>query len=416
VTAAGLVAGIRVTLKQMLASDLAPSTASVRLATRATYLAFIASGFAFASWASRIPQVRDRLHLSPSQLGLVLLAIAVGSVLALPLSGPMVARLGSRLTVQLMAGVHAVGLAVVAVGFLAGVVPVLIGLFLSGFAIGAWDVAMNVQGAGVERHLGRSIMPRFHAGYSIGTVAGAVVGALMVALHVPVTVHLLAVAVAVTVVVPPGVRPFLPDHSPEPSGGPDHAPARVWTAWTERRTLFIGVFVLAFAFAEGTANDWIGVAVIDGYGTSPAVGTLGFAVFLAAMTIGRWFGPGLLDRYGRVLVVRALGLVAFVGLVVFVTGVHVIVAFVGAALWGVGVSLGFPVGMSAGADDPRRAAARVSVISSIGYCAFLAGPPLVGLLGQHLGVLRAQTAVAVLLAVAALVAGAVRPLVPAADG
>jgi fucose permease len=409
----------------MLDTDLAPSAANVRIATRATYLAFIASGFAFASWASRIPQVRDRLHLSPSQLGLVLLAIAVGSVLALPLSGPMVARLGSRLTVQLMAALHAVGLAVVAVGFLTGVAPVLIGLFLSGFAIGAWDVAMNVQGADVERHLGRSIMPRFHAGYSIGTVVGALIGAVMVALHVPVTAHLLAVSVAVAVLVPLGVRPFLPDHPSEPAAAPDagdataatteRAPARTWAAWTERRTLLIGVFVLAFAFAEGTANDWIGVAVIDGYGTSAAVGTLGFAVFLAAMTIGRWFGPGMLDRYGRVRMVRALGLVALVGLVLFVAGVHVILAFVGAALWGVGVSLGFPVGMSAGADDPRRAAARVSVISSIGYCAFLAGPPLVGLLGQHVGVLRAQSAVAVLLAVAALVAGTVRPLVPDAD-
>src|SRR6186997_669047 len=99
----------------MLASALSPPAAHVRTATRATYLAFIGSGFAFASWASRIPQVRDRLHLSPSQLGLVLLAIAVGSVLALPLSGPMVARLGSRLTVQLMAGLQTIGLAIVAV-------------------------------------------------------------------------------------------------------------------------------------------------------------------------------------------------------------------------------------------------------------------------------------------------------------
>src|SRR3954466_8988689 len=331
----------------MLASDLAPSAVHLRRATRATYLAFMASGFAFASWASRIPQVRDRLHLSPSQLGLVLLALAVGSVLALPLSGPVIARLGSRLTLQLMAGLQAVGLVVVAVGYLAGVVPVLVGLFLSGFAIGAWDVAMNVQGAEVERHLGKSIMPRFHAGYSIGTVAGALLGSAMVALHVPVTAHLLAVSVAVAVVVPLGVRPFLPDHPPEPSSGPDRAPARALTAWTERRTLLIGVFVLAFAFAEGTANDWIGVAVIDGYGTSPAVGTLGFAVFLTAMTLGRWFGPGLLDRYGRVRVVRGLGLVALVGLVAFVAGGTVVVAFAGAALWGVGVSLGFPVGMSA---------------------------------------------------------------------
>jgi fucose permease len=401
----------------MLPPDLAPRPTPARAATRATYLAFIASGFAFASWASRIPQVRDRLHLSPSDLGLVLLAIAVGSVLALPLSGPVVARLGSRRTVQLMAVVQPVGLAIVAVGFLAGVGPTLVGLFLVGFAVGAWDVAMNVQGAEVERHLGQSIMPRFHAGYSIGTVAGALVGSAAVAMHVPVTAHLLFVSLAVVVVVPWGVRAFLPDHEPEPTSGIDEegVARRPLAAWTERRTLLIGVFVLAFAFAEGTANDWLGVATIDGYGASPAVGTLAFAVFLAAMTTGRWFGPGLLDRFGRVRVVRGLGLVALVGLVVFVSGLHLAVAFAGAVLWGVGVSLGFPVGMSAGADDPRRAAARVSVVSSIGYCAFLAGPPLVGLIGQHLGVLRAQSAVAVLLAVAALLAGNVRPLVPDAE-
>src|SRR3954453_6505948 len=116
----------------MLASDIAPSAVHLRRATRATYLAFMASGFAFASWASRIPQVRDRLHLSPSQLGLVLLAMAAGSVLALPLSGPVIARRGSRRRVQLTAALQVVGLAVVAVGFLAGVVPVLIGLFLCG--------------------------------------------------------------------------------------------------------------------------------------------------------------------------------------------------------------------------------------------------------------------------------------------
>jgi MFS family permease len=173
------------------------------------------------------------------------------------------------------------------------------------------------------------------------------------------------------------------------------------------------VFVLAFAFAEGTANDWISLAIIDGYHMVEAVGTLGFAVFLAAMTLGRWVGPGLLDRYGRVPVIRGLTLLALLGLVLFVAGGWTVLAFVGAALWGVGVSLGFPVGMSAGADDPARAAGRVSVISSIGYCAFLAGPPLVGFLGQNVGILHAQASVAVLLAVAALVVRNVRPLATA---
>ncbi|MBV9822386.1 MAG: MFS transporter, partial [Actinobacteria bacterium] len=184
----------------------APPIEGVRAGVCGTYVAFIGSGFAFASWASRIPQVRDHLHLSPAELGLVLLCIAAGSMLALPLSGPVVHRFGSPRTVAGMAVLLAVGLATVAVGYRIGLAPVIAGLFLLGFANGAWDVAMNVQGALVERHLGRSIMSRFHAGYSVGTVAGALVGAAMVALGVPVTVHLLAVAVAVGLAVPAGAR------------------------------------------------------------------------------------------------------------------------------------------------------------------------------------------------------------------
>jgi predicted MFS family arabinose efflux permease len=340
----------------------------------------------------------------------VLLAVAGGSVVALPLSGRIVTHLGSRRTVAGMAVLLAVGLAGAAVGYLAGVAPVVVGLFVLGFANGAWDVAMNVQGALVERHLGYSIMPRYHAGFSVGTVGGALVGAAMVALDVSVTAHLCAVAVLVAVVVPLGVRSFLVDHDltdePDAERAAEPAPERShWLAWTERRTVLIGVFVLAFAFAEGTGNDWIGIATIDGYHASAKLGTLAFATFLAAMTAGRWFGPRLLDRYGRVPVVRAISVLAVAGLALFVFGHWTPLAFVGVLLWGAGVSLGFPVGMSAGADEPAHAAARVSVIASIGYCAFLAGPPLIGFLGQQFTVLRALTAVAVLLAVAALLAG-----------
>jgi predicted MFS family arabinose efflux permease len=388
-------------------SDTAPSPARVRAALRSTYVAFAGAGFAFASWASRIPQVRDRLHLRPSELGLVLLAIAAGSVVALPLAGPVLTRLGSRRTVTAMAFLLAAGLAVTALGYLAGVLPVVAGLFLVGLGNGAWDVAMNVQGARVERHLGRSVMSRFHAGFSLGTVAGALVGAAMVATRVPVTVHLVAVAVVVAAVVPVSVRRFVPDH--DGADADEAGRAAPWAAWTEPRTLLIGVFVLAFAFAEGTGNDWIGVALIDGRHTSATVGTLGFAVFLAAMTTGRWFGPGLLDRYGRVAVTRTIACLAVLGLVIFVFVPSTPAGFVGVVLWGAGTSLGFPVGMSAGADDPARAASRVSVIASVGYCAFLGGPPLIGFLAQHVTVLRALTAVAVLLALAALVAGNVRP-------
>ncbi len=167
--------------------------------------------------------------------------------------------------------------------------------------------------------------------------------------------------------------------------------------------------MLAFAFAEGVANDWIAVAVIDDHHASEAVGTLAFAVFLASMTVARWFGPALLDRYGRVAVVRTIAVVGIAGTMLFVLAPVTWLALCGVALWGLGASLGFPVGMSAGADEPALAASRVSVVSSIGYCAFLTGPPLIGFLGDRITVLNALVSVTVLLALAAVIAPVVQP-------
>ena len=389
----------------------AVQAAEVRAGVRATYAAFIATGFVFASWASRIPDVKEKLGLSPGRLGLLLLCLAFGSLIALPLAGAIVTRFGSRRTVATLAVMDGLAVALVAVGYQIGIPVVALGLVCFGFAQGGWDVAMNVQGAIVERRLGRAIMPRFHAGFSFGTVAAALLSAVMVGLGVSVTAHLLLVAVLVAAGVPFAVQGFVADADPEPEQpgpGAPQAPARL--AWAEPRTLLIGLFVLTFAFAEGSGNDWAGVALIDGYGAPDPVGTLGFAVFLSAMTAGRWFGPHLLDRYGRPALLRTLAVTATVGVLIFVYAPNVPLACVGTVLWGLGTSLGFPVGMSAAADEPARAAARVSVIASIGYCAFLGGPPLVGLLGDTFSVLSALLAVAVAMFVAVLLAPATKEL------
>jgi MFS family permease len=390
-----------------------------RGAARATFIAFAVCGFAFASWAARIPQVRENFHLQPSALGLLLLTIAGGSMISLPLAGHVVAQVGARRTVTAVAVLFAVGLAAVAIGYAVGLALMVTGLFVLGFAIGPWDVALNVEGAAVERRLGRSVLPRLHAGWSFGTVAGALLGVVMVALQVPVTAHLAIVAVLVALAVPLEARRFISapsatietqnnDRRAGTGASPANGRRGALAAWSEPRTLAIGLFVLAFAFAEGTGNDWISVASIEGHHVSAAVGTLAFATFLAAMTTGRWFSPALLDRYGRVRVMRSLALTAIVGVLLFVFGPALPVAFAGVLLWGAGTSAGFPVGMSAGADDPDLAPGRVSVIASIGYCAFLAGPPFIGFLGDHLTVLRAVTAVAVLLALALLFIAALR--------
>lgn len=377
-------------------------------ATRAVSAVFILSGFAFASWASRIPQVRDGLGLSPRALGLLLLALAVGSVLAMPLSSPVIARLGTRRTVAGAAVLAAVALVAVGLGYRVGVAPVAAGLFALGVGLGTWDVAMNVEGSAVEQELGRAIMPRFHAGFSLGTVAGALLGSAMAALGVSATAHLAGVAAIVAVAAPASSRGFLPEQATERPARPGERRSPL-TAWTERRTLLIGVFVFAAAFTEGTGNDWLGVAVVDGYGATAALGALTFAVFLTAMTVGRWFGPGLIDRHGRVLTVRAFAALAVAGLALVVAGSTLPLAMAGAALWGLGTALGFPVGMSAAGDEPAHAPARVSVVATVGYVAFLAGPPLVGFLAEHTGTLHALTATAGLVALGLLVSGVLRP-------
>ena len=400
----------------MITGPAAAAEQSGRDAKRAVYAVFIANGFALATWASRIPQVRDGLGVTPAGLGMILLSAAIGSLLAMPLSGIVVTRLGEARTVFVMALTLAVGLAATAAGSSYGVLLVVLGLFLLGFGNGTWDVAMNVQGARVEQTLGRVIMARFHAAFSVGTVLGALAGTAMVALRIPVWVHLLAVAVLIAVVVPTAVRRFLP-----PIGAPSRSGRRSnlshpLAAWLEPRTLLIGVFTLCMAFIEGSGNDWLAVATIDGYQAAPAIGSFALALFVAAMTGGRWFGPALIARYGRVAVLRASALSALLGLMLAVFGGSLPIALAGAAFWGLGAALGFPTGMSAAADDPRRAAGRVSVVASIGYLAFLAGPPLIGFLGDRVGVLRALTVGAAFLAVAILTAGACKPLAERSAG
>ena len=381
-----------------------PDPTDARSATRATYAALVGAGFVFASWLSRIPQIKEQLKLDPSALGLVLLTGAAGSILGLLLAGPAVARFGSRHAVAATSFVAGAGFLTIAVGYRFGVITVVVGHFVFGFGQGGWDVAMNMQGAVVEHRSGRVLMSRFHAAYSVGTVARGLAGAAMIALRVPLAVHLALVGVVVATAIPFAVRGFIPN---PPAAETAAAPLR---AWRERRTLFIGLFILAFAFAEGTGNDWISVALVDDYRATPAVGTLGVVAFLTAITVSRWFGPQLIGRYGRVRAVRVLGIVSIAGVALFVAGIATPLALAGALLWGAGVSLGFPVGLSAAASDPGMAAARVSVCSSIAFTSFLAGPSLIGFLGHEVTVVRAVAAVAALLAVAVLLTGAIRPL------
>ena len=372
-------------------------------ARNAVGLSFFLNGLVFSSWVSRIPEVRSSFDLTNGQLGLLLLSIAVGSLLALPTTGASITTWGTVRVVRIGAVAGTIGMITAALGLGQALPVTVVGLFVYGLGIGVWDVAMNVEGAEVERGLGRTIMPRFHAGFSGGTVVGALLGVLLIELSVPAVLHLITVVLLALGLVwrtSPAFLPVVETHE-------EHRTSAA-RAWLEPRTLMIGVMVLALAMTEGTANDWLAVALVDGHDVSHSVGVAGFAVFVLAMTVGRFAGTGLIDRFGRVVVLWGTMVLAGAGVVLIVFSDALVLVVIGIVLWGVGASLGFPVGMSAAADDPLRAASRVSVVSTIGYAAFLAGPPFLGFVGDEVGTLKALLVVAVLLMPAALVVPSAR--------
>src|SRR6476620_6408340 len=383
---------------------------SLKAAAAATFVVFGVNGFVFASWAARIPAVTQTLHITSGQMGTLLLCTAVGSLLALPTAGLVVGRLGTGNTVRyagLLAAAAGVG---IAMSLLTTSIPgTAVSLFFFGIGIGLWDVAQNIEGADVEHKLRRTVMPQFHAAFSGGAVVGALVGAGLSTRGVDLPLHLMVIAAVVVLVALTVPRYFLPHVSTAPVDG-EPKQAKGSSAWLDSRNLLSGVVVLGATLAEGAGNDWIAKASVDGLATSESTGALMFALFVLAMTAMRFLGGTSIDRYGRVAVLRASMAAAAAGLGLFVFAGNIWLAAVGAALWGVGAALAFPMGMSAAADDPQHAAARVSVVSTIGYVAFLAGPPLLGYLGDLTGIHLALLAIGAPILVALLLAGAARPL------
>nr|WP_238327436.1 MFS transporter [Paenibacillus gorillae] len=194
------------------------------------------------------------------------------------------------------------------------------------------------------------------------------------------------------------------------SGEPPMTTRERMAVWKEPRTILIGIVVLGMAFAEGSANDWLPLVIVDGYNVTPATGSFAFGLFVAAMTIGRALGGKLLDRFGRVVVLRTSALLAIVGLLIVIFGKSFGFAAVGVLLWGFGSAFGFPVGLSAAGDNPRGVAARVGAVTTLAYFAFLVGPPVLGIIGEAVGLLRALLVVLVGVTIAGLLSHAARPL------
>lgn len=381
----------------------------------AVFALFLLCGSGFASWAARLPAVKQNLGIGDFEVGVLLFALGAGSLVGVMSSNVIVARWGAKRGLSVTLVGVAVGLFVTALGVdAAASYPLaIIGLAVMGLFFGATDVMINVEAAAVEQAFERTLMPLFHAFYSLGTVAGAGIGVVMALWSVGVTWHLGTIAVVFLAVGSVALR-FLPAQVE----GADAAvaPSRrerlgaAFAVWRDPRTYAIGAIVLGMAFAEGSANDWLTIAVVDGHDGTEATGAVFLTVFSVSMTLFRAVGGPIVDRIGRVWTLRALSVAAGVGLVVFILAPNLPVALIGVVLWGAGAALGFPLGMSAAADDPAKAAASVSAAATIGYVAFLCGPPVLGWISHQIGILPTLWIIVALIAMSGLASGGARPV------
>jgi MFS family permease len=385
-----------------------PSPRVLRDAAVATGVVFAVSGAIFATWVSRLPAVRDDIDAGTAELGLALLCIGLGSLASMPFTGKLCARFGSRRVVLATALPGCAVLALLAhvpsVGLLA------LALFLWGTFYGAWDVAMNVHGSAIEQQAGRAWMPRYHAAWSIGGITGAGLGVLAAALSVPVAVHFGAVAAALVVTVLVATRRFVAD---EAGGGredagtvPDEeARSRLFTA----SLVAVGLLTACATCIEGAAADWIALYLTDDRDAAPSLASGGYAVFAVAMAASRLVGTAVIERFGRAPAVRVAGIVTFVGILVTLLAPGIVGSYAGVLLWGAGVAVVFPAAMSRGGEVPGRPADGIAAVSTIGYGGFLLGPPLVGILAEHVGLGNALLSLLVLAAGIVVLSGAAAP-------
>lgn len=391
-------------------------TASARkklqLRTWALFTFFFLPGLVIASWVTRTPAIRDTLNVSISGMGIVLFGLSIGSMSGILCSGWLVKRFGTRTIIRSGMIMMVIGMLILSLAlWLASPFIFALGLASLGCGLGSAEVSMNVEGAVIESLMKKTVLPMMHGFFSLGTLVGAAIGLTLTAWNMISWLHLLLISLLVIIPIMIALKAIPHGTGKDTSGENTHHEQQTRRPfYKDTQLLLIGFIVLAMAFAEGSANDWLPLLMVDGHGFSPTSGSLIYLGFTLGMTLGRFTGGWFIDHYSRVIVVRACAIMGMLGIGMIVFIDNSVLAGLSVLLWGLGTSLGFPLTISAAGDTGPDAATRVSVVASCGYVAFLVGPPLLGFLGEHYGLRYAMLVVLSLMIMAALVARAVAKL------
>ncbi len=377
----------------------APGAARVVTAKRTLLVLFALLGTLMTTVLSRMPSLRDLLGVSTAGLATLLLFGALGALAALVVAGWANARFGSRALLWWSGVGYLIALTAVGIASAMGSqVLFAIAYFFVSLTFALSNVPINAEAAEIERRVGRSIMPQFHAAFSVGMGLGLAIGAAASHYGVSPAWHFGLVCLAATItrlaIIPFAVIDGTPDArvAANSLGGPF---ATAGVEYRNRRVMLVGFVIFAAAMTEMIAATWLSLSVVDDFGKREALGDIVYWVFVAAMFTVRMLGASVIDRWGRVKTLRVSAVFAATGVLLFAFTPTFWLVPVAVILWGVGASLNYPIGFSAAADDPRHAAARVAAVSSFSVVAGLFVPQIIGRVAEHIPLRQAMLLVLV---------------------
>ncbi len=352
-------------------------TVAVPASRRANRIAvaafFFIQGFVFASWASRIPDIQQRLQLNEAALGSVLFALPLGLMVSLPLSGWLVARFGSRKMVALAAPLYLFVLPLI--GLVQQTWQLVAILFLFGMSGNLVNLANNTQAVGVEALYRRSIMSSLHGLWSLAGFSAAALGTYFISLTITPFWHFCvsgAIGILLLLVFYSYALPKDVQHEDQPL-----------FAWPDGNLLLLGLIGFCSMMCEGTMFDWSGIYFSKAVQAPRELTTLGYVAFMGTMAGGRFAGDWLVSRLGTKRLIQLNGLLIATGLLISVAFPYVITATLGFLLVGMGVSTIVPLVYStAGKSKTMSAGVALAAVSSTSFLGFLLGPPLIGYIAE----------------------------------
>lgn len=345
---------------------------------RLTMLVFFLQPIAFGSWLPRIPDVQQALGLGPAGLAFALLGLPCGTLLTLPFAGPLVGKIGPRMAI--LGGFVLYSIAASLPAFAMSPAMLFLALMLAGSTISFVELGLNVQADAVEKATSSVIMTTSHGFWSVGIMVGSLIGSGLTALGLEAKWAILLVAL---LVLPVALLTSnaLPVHAPEPPRSEHQRSVWALPSWA---LLGICFFVFGITMTEGAMADWSAIFLRDVMGAEAGVVGLGYSVFAMMVAAGRFGGDRLKRRFGAVNTARICGTLAVTGAALLFVAPNTALALVGFAIIGLGVSVGFPLAVTAAASlTDRSASANVAILSFVALLGFLVGPPMIGFVAEH---------------------------------